>query len=205
MDEEEEPCIQDRLREWWRENFPHFFIVFSGLIAFVFVFHPGLRQEYPSFLPGFVATGLGVLLAAILTLLQIRGREKWTHNKFLRDTYIELSNNSNLLDGHGNILNTDIWDSGISSGSILFIDSEELEKLSEVYHQIETNLYEAKICRQASMNYNSLPAGPSKDQARKIWNVLSNLLRKREPDLKKKIDNLLERDFWEKAGVERSE
>ena len=203
-DEVAKPCIQDRFREWLGENFPNLIIVFSGLIAFSFTFHPGLRQEYPSFLPGFVATGLGVLLAASLTLLRSQGREKWAHNKFLRDIYIELNNNSDRLHSHGHILNTDIWNSGISSGSILFIDSKELEELSELYHKIETNIYEAKICRQASMNYNSIPAGPSKDQARKIWNVLSNALRDRESDLKKLIDDFLKKDFWEKAGVNKA-
>ena len=206
MDEETvKPCIQDRFREWLGENYPNLIIVFSGLIAFFFAFYPGLRQEYPSFLPGFIATGLGVLMAASLTLLRTQGREKWAHNKFLRDIFIELSRNSYRLDSHGYILNTDIWDSGISSGSILVIDSKELQELSEIYYRIETNVYEAKICRQASVNFNSLPTSRARDQAEIYWKGLIKYLREREPILKKQIDDFLTKDFWDKAGVERSE
>jgi len=101
-------------------------------------------------------------------------------------------------------LNTDIWDSGISSGSILVIDSKELGELSEIYHQIETNIYEAKICRQAAENYRSLPEGDAKNQAHSNWNGLSKLLHTREPDLKKQIDDFLKKEFWEKAGVRKA-
>jgi len=141
-------------------------------------------------------------MGASLTLNRIKGQQKREHNKFLHDIYIELRKNSNLLDGHGNILNTDIWDSGISSGSILSIDSKELEELSETYHQIETNTYEAEICRQAGEHYRSLPGSLAKDQALINWNGLSLLLRKREPILRKEIGDFLDEDFWEKAGVD---
>ena len=191
------------MRKWILEIFPYFVLVGTFLLAVSFLFHPYLQQYWSSFFPDFVATVLGVLMGASLTLLGMIGRQKGAHNKFIRDTYAELKKNSNLLDSHGNILNTDIWDSGISSGSILSIDSKELGELSDLYHQIETNVYEAKICRQASLLHDSLPGGAAKIQARKHWNGLSNLLREREPKLKKRIEDFLKEDFWEKFGVEK--
>jgi len=143
-------------------------------------------------------------MGASLTLDQIKGQQKRAHNKFLRDIYIELKRNSAWLVGKGHILNTDVWDSGISSGSVLVIDSEELEELSKIYHTIETNIYEAKICRQAAESHRILPASPEKDAAYTNHVQLSQLLHTREPDIKKLIDDFLKKDFWEKAGVNKA-
>ena len=184
------------MRKWVQRNYPYLVMVCTFLLALSFLLHPYLQQYWPSFFPDFVATVLGVLMGASLTLLEIMGRQKGAHNKFLRDVFKELKKMPELLNGKGNILNTDIWNSGISSGSILVIDSKELGELSSLYQQIENNVYEAKICRQAGEFPKRLPDGLEKDSAQTHWSKLSFAMQQREEKLRNRIEAYLKEDFW---------
>ncbi len=190
------------MRKWLQEHYIYYIfgiMVLCTLIALSFAFFPELRPYWPEFLPGFAATILGVVMGASLTLLQMEGQRRELHAKFLLDVFNELNRMPELLTGRGNFLDTDIWDSGISSGSILGIDSNELGELSSLYQQIENNVYEAKICRQAGEFPKRLPKGTHQEYAQKHWSGLSDVMRRREERLRKRIETYLKKDFWDKT------
>lgn len=193
------------MRKWILETFPYFVMVCTFIIGLSFLYHPFLQQYWPSFFPDFVATVCGVLLGASIALLEMMGRQKGAHTKFMGDVFNELNKMPELLTGKGNILNTDIWASGISSGSILGINSKELGELSSLYQQIDNNVYEAKICRQAGEFPKRLPSGTHQEYAQKHWNKLSFAMQQREEKLRKRIEAYLKQDFWEKVGVTKKQ
>ncbi len=196
---------QREMPEWWEENLSALIIFFTCLLAFSFFVIPGLRTFAPAFFPDFAATVLGILLSTSLAIATLQGRDRMRRRKALQSIYFELKRNSTWLVGKGYVLNTDVWDLGKSADLMQLLEPEELHEMSEVYHQIELNIYEAKLCRQAAEKSRSLPYGPEQAAALTNLNNLSNLLITREPDLKKQIDDFLERDFWKKVGIKKED
>ena len=69
---------------------------------------------------------IGVYSAFNINNVLVKIRQRDRRDRLLRDIYFELKGNSVKLVGKGYVLNTDIWDSGVSTGIIQHLDSKKL-------------------------------------------------------------------------------
>ncbi|MHA1543122.1 MAG: hypothetical protein ACTSQH_09110 [Candidatus Hodarchaeales archaeon] len=100
---------------------------------------------------------LGIKLESSKRIEERKDLDSLRRKRLLEDIHLELVENKRKLDGKGHRMNMDIWDSGISSGLIQLLDSDQLRILSDLYHKVKGNLYEAKIHRQARETSDSIP------------------------------------------------
>ena len=133
--------------------------------------------------------------------------------KFLRIVKRELEESRNLLTGDGNLLPTDMWRSGISTGSLKLISYDDQILLARVYFRIECHNYEAEKVRDVSILAASEKGKPQKlvkiepvmKQSPAEFHTYSELLhwqlslrlRESEKSLRRDIDSLLEKRIWE--------
>lgn len=151
----------------------------------------------------FAAAASGVFIAFYLENKR-REKEQREHNeirtlRLLDDIQGELKRNARHLEGKGHRMITDVWDSGISSGLIQLLDSRIMRRLSNLYHAIKGQEYEAKIARQAGEEFRSIPESEidKSSAAYRRWLQLSEMGNVREAGLKRRIETILqEEDFW---------
>lgn len=178
-------------------------IVCTALTLYVYVEYNVL---YSAYVIAAFASFIGVFFAFNFDVILYNLRQRERRYRLLRDIHKELKRNLSKLVGKGYVLSKYMWDSGTSTGLIQNLDSNELEKLSDIYHNIDINNFEAKMCRQAGESFSSLPAGSSeRSAAKRRWERLSSILINRESEIKKMIENLFKEDFWERSGVKEDE
>ena len=178
-------------------------IVCTALTLYIYVEY---NVHWSAYAIAAFASFLGVFFAFNFDLIIYNLRQRERRYRLLRDIHKELKRNSSKLVGKGYVLSKYGWDSGISTGLIQNLDSNELEKLSDIYHNIDINNFEAKMCRQAGESFSSLPAESSeRAAAKRRWERLSSILKTREYKLKKTIDDIFNEDFWERSGVKKDE
>ena len=172
-----------------------FFVAFS-LVA---VFWWDSKATAYNYFTEFVAGALGVFLALNLDdFFKEKTKEK-EKKRLLTDLKTELEGISNKLTGRGNLLNPYIWDSAISSGQIRLLDSEQARELSSIYREVKSNEYEAIRCRDLGEEFRLAEARDHKDELKGlnlVWGKYSIILRDREENLKKRVDEALKKDWW---------
>lgn len=128
-----------------------------------------------------------------------RERNDTSRLRLLEDIHGELERNAGHLEGKGHRMITDVWDSGVSSGLIQLLDSRKMRRLLKLYHAIKGQEYEARIARQAGEQFRSIPESEidKSSTAYGRWSQLSEMGIKREANLKKRINKILnEEDVW---------
>jgi hypothetical protein len=115
----------------------------------------------------------------------------------------ELKHCQELLDGHGNLLPTTMWNSTVTSGDIGLLSFANRTLLSSLYFQIDNHNYEAKRVRDAATIAHTPHGGGTLDasatKSRQYWELLSLNLRSNEFTLKEKIDGVLNDQLWGKG------
>ena len=157
-------------------------LICIGITVYVFCQYIESFSDYAiSIYAGFIGMFFALTLNNVMDKIRMRDRRK----KLLVDIHGELVSNSDRLVGRGYILKTTVWDSGVSANLIELLDSDDLAKLSTLYHYFATSVYEAKICRQVGEDFASLPSDSSERAVTKQrWEKLSTLLRERESQIK---------------------
>ena len=145
-----------------------------------------------------VPTFLGVTLAFLLDRIVDLYKDRSDRKLLLRSIKIELNENQSRLEGYGRLVDKDIWDSGVASGKIQLLCSEQLLVLSKLYHTIENYNYEAKRCRDAAEEARSIPRleRRRKQAAESRHKLLSDNLVVIETSLNQNIKKILEEPFW---------
>lgn len=146
-------------------------------------------MDWESLLP-FVSTFLGVLAAFGLQWLGKRYDRGKDRQQFLQEIRKELESCSKLLTGEGNLLPTDMWESGKSSGWLSLIKHEAKTQFASIYFRIECHNYEAEKVREVSI--------VAVLDEQNLHAALFNRLRESEAELKKDIDSLLRQNIWGK-------
>ena len=150
------------------------------------------------FIP-FFASFFGVLAAFFFQWLGRRYDRMQNRKKFLKDIKRELKTSSTLLTGTGQLLPTDMWESGKSSGFLSLLSYEVKVKLAQTYFAVDSHNYEAEKVRDVGIQ--SQLTRDKKPEANadpvKLWGLLSIRAVETEKLLKKHIDDLLKEDIWE--------
>jgi hypothetical protein len=155
-------------------------------------------MDWLQFLPPFFGVLAAFLIQRIWSWFEDRDNKK----KLLQGIKKELERCSELLVGKGNIVPTDLWKSGVSSGSLKLIPHDHKIELAEIYFKIECHNFDAEKVFELM-----ILASTDKDKARpenqwifsdtqKLYNTLSNRLVEKEAALRKEIDDLLKQDSW---------
>jgi len=154
----------------------------------------------------------GVLLAFAVERLWKRREESKEKQKFLKSIKKELETCSSRLDGKGRLMPTDMWNYGISSGSIRLLSFETKIALAKIYTAIQFYNYEAKRVRDVSILSATTKEKPRipvdaiyEDKPIKILmthpeflhTLLSDNLRKNEKGLRDSINKLLKQNIWD--------
>ncbi|MGB8781016.1 MAG: hypothetical protein WCD81_10265 [Candidatus Bathyarchaeia archaeon] len=166
------------------------------------------------FIP-FFASFFGVLAAFFFQWLGRRYDRNQDRKKFLKDLKHELETVSSLLTGTGQLLPTDMWESGKSSGFLSLLSHEVKIKFAATYFAIGSHNYEAVKVRDVSILSRTTKGEKPKadveiEQDGKttvvespytftelLWYTLSITLIETEKGLKKHIDDYLKEDIWE--------
>jgi hypothetical protein len=138
--------------------------------------------DWQSLLP-FLPPFLGVLAAFLIQRVWSWTEDRGNRKKLLQGIKKELESCSEKLIGEGNLLPTDIWKSGVSSGSLKLIPHDRKTEFAKIYFRIECHNFEAEKVRDVN-----ILAATDKDKARpenkwafsdtqKLHNALSNRLR----------------------------
>lgn len=147
-------------------------------------------QPLVPFIP-FFATFFGVLAAFFLQWLG-RRYDRWQdRKKFLKDIRFELEKGSNLLAGTGQLLPTDMWESGKASGFLRLLSYEVKVKFATIYFAIASHNYESEKVRDVGIQSQIF------NEQHELWLKLSERAVKTEKALKKHIDDLLKENIWE--------
>jgi len=204
--ESEDKSSQSRNKFRWTVNsiINGFSILCAVITIYVYIVYSVLWSDYAiAVFAGFIGLFFALTFNNILDNIRRRDRR----DRLLQDIYFELKENSAKLVGKGYHLNNDVWDSGKSAGLIQELTSYQLRQLSTIYHYLDTTMREADYCRQAGEEHSMIPAIESrrKEAAKQRFEKLSKMIETRETELRKRIDALLNEDFWEKAGVRENE
>lgn len=155
-------------------------------------------QSFVPFIP-FFASFFGVLAAFLFQWLGRRYDRRQDRKKFLKDIKRELETSSILLTGTGQLLPTDMWESGKSSGFLRLLSYEVKIKLAQTYFAVDSHNYEAEKVRdvgiQSQLTWDEKPKYSADPM--KFWALLSTRAVETEKSLKKHIDDLLKEDIWE--------
>jgi len=154
----------------------------------------------------------GVLLTLMIDIARNAYEVRRNKGKFLQSVKKELEECHSLLNGEGKLLPTDMWKSGISTGSLKLISYEDQILLARVYFRIECHNYEAEKVRDVSILAASEKGKPQKlvkietvmKQSPAEFYTYSELLhwqlslqlRESEKILRSDIDSLLKRQIW---------
>jgi hypothetical protein len=166
-------------------------------------------MDWESFLPPFFGVLAAFLIQRVWSWFEDRGSRK----KLLKGIKQELESCSEKLIGEGNLLPTDIWKSGVSSGSLKLIPHDLKTEFAKIYFRIECHNFEAEKVREVSILAATTQKKPkavidAELQGRKVkvetpWTYaemlhheLSVRLRKWEEGLKRDIDKLLKQNIW---------
>jgi hypothetical protein len=148
-------------------------------------------ESFVPFIP-FFASFFGVLTAFLLQWLGKLYDRRQDRKKFLKDIKHELEIGSTLLTGAGQLLPTDMWESGKSSGFLSLLSYEVKIKLAKTYFAVASHNYEAVKVRDVGILTQT-----TKGEQPELWLKLSNRLVETEKGLKKHIDDLLKDEMWE--------
>ncbi len=119
----------------------------------------------------------GVLLAFLIERRRTKNEDDLKRVAFLERIKAELEFDKTRLGKTGDLLKTDIWRSGISSGVIQLLTPEELISLSILYNEIDNYEYESKRCRDVGEDYNKYSYNLELSSSlRKHWLTLSTNL-----------------------------
>lgn len=171
-------------------------------------------QSLVPFVP-FFASFFGVLSAFILQWIGKQYDRRKDRKQFLKDIRKELETGSSLLTGAGQLLPTDMWESGKSSGFLSLLSHDVKVKLASTYFGIASHNYESVKVRDVSILANTtkkekpkvdieikIKGEPVRAQTpytepEVLWHMLSVRLAETEKALKQHIDDLLKEDIWE--------
>ena len=136
-------------------------------------------------------TFFGVFLAFMLDRLIDWRKEQQAKKELLKNLSYELNELKKSLTGDAYRLYPDVWDSAVSSGQLNLLSSEQLNKLTKVYHTVKGTDYEAIRVRDAKEAYmlNGTP------DARKDWGILSIAHKTRMEETMAEIDSVL-KEHW---------
>jgi len=148
----------------------------------------------------FFASFFGVLLAFFLQWLGRRYDRREDRGKFLRDIRHELETGSTWLTGAGQLLPTDMFESGKLSGFLTRLKYETKTKIASIYFSIESHNYESEKVRDIGilsqlLSFITKGEIPTKDLD--LWVKTAYRLEKNEKDLKQHIEDLLKENIWE--------
>jgi hypothetical protein len=168
-------------------------------------------MDWVSFLPPF----FGVLAAFLIQRGWSWIEDRRGRKKLLQGIKKELKHCSDLLVGKGNLVPTDMWKSGVSSGLMKLVPYDLKMELASIYFAIDCHNHEAERVRDVSILAATTQEKPKAEidvelqDKRKVrvespWthaeilhSELSVRLVKREEELKRDIDNLLGRNIWD--------
>lgn len=171
-------------------------------------------QSFVPFVP-FFASFFGVLTAFLLQWVGKLYDRRKDRKQFLKDLKHELETGVTLLTGTGQLLPTDMWESGKSSGFLRLLSHEVKIKLATTYFAIAGHNYESVKVRDVGILAETTKAEkPKADVEIKqgnqtiithtpwtypqlLWQGLSVRAVESEKALKKHIDDLLKQDIWE--------
>lgn len=142
-------------------------------------------------------TFFGVYLAFWMDKRNERNKDEQKRQNLLKDLQFELETIIDNL-GKGNLHFPDLWDSAISSGQIRLLESEQVRKLSSVYHDVKGAEYEAKWVRQAKEDHDTADTR-LKQKLYNRWHKYSYIQIDREKKSLEKIRELLQEKWWNKA------
>lgn len=166
------------------------------------------------FIP-FFASFFGVLTAFLLQWFGKLYDRRQDRKQFLKDIKHELETGFTLLTGAGQLLPTDMWESGKSSGFLGLLSHNVKVKLATIYFGIASHNYESVKVRDVGILAETTKGEKPKakgeirqgDQKtvvdspytypQVLWYALSDRLRATEQALKKHIEGLLKEDIWE--------
>ena len=174
-------------------------------------------MDWESFVPfiPFFASFFGVLTAFLFQWLGKLYDRRKDRKQFLNDLKHELETGSTLLTGAGQLLPTDMWESGKSSGFLSLLSYEVKIKLAKTYFAVASHNYEAVKVRDVGILAETTKAEKPKadveiEQGNQtiiahtpwthpqlLWQSLSVRLAETEKALKKHIDDLLKDEMWE--------
>lgn len=157
-------------------------------------------MDLESFLPPF----FGVLAAFGLNYLYSYFKDLRVRRDLLRGIKTELEQNKELLNGKGNLLQRQNWDSAIYSGNAMLVRHEVRSRLGQIYFRISNHNYEAQIVRklgeEARQAWSKDPAtgNVTYSQAKNdLWVKRSKRLGENENALRTDIDGLLhDQGIW---------
>jgi hypothetical protein len=154
--------------------------------------------DWQSFVP-FSAFFFGVLTAFVLQWLGKLYDIRKDRKQFLKDIKHELEAGSTLLTGAGQLLPTDMWESGKSSGFLSLLSYGVKIKLAQTYFAVHSHNYEAEKVRDVGIESQMTRDKKPKANADpvKLWALLSIRAVETEKLLKKHIDDLLKENIWE--------
>lgn len=167
-------------------------------------------MDWESFLPPF----FGVLAAFLIQRGWSWIEDRRSKKKLLQDIKKELKSCSDKLIGQGNLVPTDMWKAGVSSGVLRLIPHDRKMELASIYFRIDCHNFESEKVREVSILAATTQEKPKVDvevelgeqkatvhtpwtAAQMLHQDLTVRLRKEETELKRDIDNLLSRDIWD--------
>ena len=141
-----------------------------------------------------VVTFSGVFLAFMLDRVIDWRKELQAKKELLRNLACELKELKKSLTGDAFRLYPDVWDSTVSSGKLELLNSEQLNKLTNVYRKIKGTDYEAIRVRDAKEAYMMRTPNPY-TTLEDNWTNLSNRHFIRMEETKALIDEVL-KERW---------
>ena len=172
-------------------------IIAASVAAFGFSLHG--ESSLFGFLTEFLAGLFGIFLAFTLDRAIDEKKKRQDKKDLLRDLYTELEVIRSNLTGKGNLHFPDIWESAISSGQIRLLESEQVRKLANIYHDVKGTEYEAIRCRDLAEEIRlEKTKGHTQhlNDLTYLWSRYSSVLRDREKRLLTKIEEVLKEKWW---------
>jgi hypothetical protein len=203
--EEKKPCIQKRLKTWLFNLKPEDKIlimvsVCATFIYFIFFFFYSSAIFF-SFLTSWSAGILGILIGFALDRKIEQIKDNRVKRVFLNLVHDELNEIKSAIYPQTKdvcLYSPDIWDSIISSGVIRLFNSEQVNKLSNVYKYAKGHLFEAEWVRRALEECNSVPKieKEKKEWLEKRLAELWSRYFERGEELNRRIEEILKEKWW---------
>jgi hypothetical protein len=156
-----------------------------------------ILNELYKYLPQLAVTFAGVYIAFWMDKRKEAIKKEKDKQDLLADLKSELEEIHSRLTGKGQLLFPDIWQSAISSGQIRLLESEQVRKLSKVYREVQVIEDDAKWFRQAKEDMDTAITRSAEEMSEIVlrWTKLSKFQVRKEKELRKEIEGLLEEDW----------
>lgn len=197
------PSIQKQIKKWFFKTENAFLLTITGFTIIVYSVFLTFYGEFVflGFLTEFTAGMLGVLWAFSIERHRRLGKENRDRKDLLDDLRAELEEikqtTSGKKDTRRQRLFPDVWESGVSSGQLRLLSSEQVKKLSKVYRYVKDLDNERRRVRDAEEEWEGMGRHLREDVYKKRYERLSVRLNIEENDLRKMIEEILQEKWWD--------